>query len=178
MKNNEFVSDHVIQAAKKNLEVSAEHGGTFVPVAITDTGEVFLMNRHDNKQRAFEVMGMVAWMKKFQYVVYVLDTRVRVGTEEEKAMMEAGRGREIKPGPMSEQTDEALVFMVMPFSSEVKGATGMWKYVRLGGCIGWEGKAPHFEPQIWTETGFYKWTIDGYRAAEKMGLRPANERKA
>lgn len=173
MKNNEFVSDHVIRAAKKNLETSAEQDKTFVPVAISDTGEIFLMNRGDNKPRAFTIMGMMAFIKKYQYVVYVLDTRIRSGTEEERAMIAEGRGGEIKPGTFPEDSDEALVFIVMSFTDEVKGATGMWRYARLGGCIGWVGDAPHFEPQVWTESGFHKWTMDGYRAAEDLGLRHA-----
>jgi hypothetical protein len=156
--------------------VSADTGGSFVPVAIVDTGEVFLMRINDNKQRAFTVMGMMASMRKFQYVVYVMDVRIRAATDEERKLVDEGRGAELTSGTFPEDSEEALNFLVVPFSKDIKGATGLWKYARLGGCIGWASPAPHFEPKVWTESGFYKWTMDGYNAAETMGLRPAKGR--
>ena len=172
MKPNEFVSDKVIAAAKKNLEASARLGTDFVPVCISDRGDIFMMNGFDDKMKAFRMMGMVAFMQKFQHVVYVFDAKMRAATAEEAARMTAGE--EVRVAPMGQEAQEALAFLVMPLNSDIQGATGKWEYIRACGAVVFYKDHPDFVTQIWKDGGFYKWTLEGYKMAEKLGLRPAN----
>lgn len=172
MKNNEFVNDNVIAAAKKNLEASARLNTPFVPVCISDRGDIFVMNMDTDKQGAFSRMGVIAYMHNFQYLVYVFDARFRKATDEEAAKVKAGE--DVRVEKMSADAQETLVFLVLPLTPEIKGATGQWQYIRACGAIVWYKDEPEFVPQVWKDGGMYNWTMRGYAIAEKLGLRPPN----